>query len=430
MHFGIISPPVLGHIHPFGALGRELILRGHRVSLLHMPDLAPIAEAQGLEFVSVGQSDHPLGSLPESLAQLGELDGLAALRFTIQAIRRTTEMICRDAPDAIRGHGITALLVDQTEPAGGAVAEHLAIPFVTICNALALNRESEVPPPFTGWPYRRNLWARARNTLGYAVSDRIMRPVTQVVGRYRNKWNLSPLQTPESSFSALGQISQMPAGFDFPRRDLPRNFYYVGPLRRPPPRVIPFPWDRLDGRPIIYASLGTLQNAKHRIFQCFAEACLGLDFQLVITHGGGLREDSAATFPGNTLVVSYAPQLEVLARARLTLTHAGLNTVLDSLTCGVPLVAVPITFEQPAIASRVRWTGVGEFVPLASLNTQTLREAIRKVLSNPSYARKAHAIKTSIEESGGVRRAADLIEKTILWLIVLVALFAPYSIRS
>jgi zeaxanthin glucosyltransferase len=413
MHFGIISPPVLGHIHPFGALGRELILRGHRVSLLHMPDLAPMAEAQGLEFISIGQSDHPSGSLPQSLARLGQLDGLAALRFTIQAIRRTTEMMCRDAPDAIRDHGIDALLVDQTEPAGGSVAERLAIPFVTVCNALALNRESEVPPPFTGWLYRRNPWVRTRNRLGYAISDRIMRPVTQVLSRYREKWDLPPLQTPENSFSTLAQISQTPAAFDFPRRELPQHFHYVGPLRYPTPRLIPFPWERLDGRPLIYASLGTLQNAKDQVFRCFAEACLGLDFQLVITHGGGLGEDVVSSFPGNPLVVSYAPQLEVLRRARVTLTHAGLNTVLDSLACGVPLVAVPITYEQPAIASRIRWTGVGEVLPLARLNPQRLRAAIQQVANNPSYVSKAQAIKKSIAQSGGVRGAADLIEKVL-----------------
>jgi len=413
MHFGIISPPVSGHIHPFGALGRELIARGHRVSLLHMADLAPLVESQGLEFLALGQSDHPSGSLPQSLARLGQLQGLAALRFTIQAIRRTTEMICRDAPDVIREHGINALLVDQTEPAGGTVAEHLAIPFVTLCNALALNREREVPPPFTGWPYRRNPWARARNRLGYAISDRIMRPVTQVLSRYRKKWALPPLQTPESSFSTLAQISQTPAAFDFPRRELPQHFHYVGPLRRPAPQVIPFPWERLDGRPLIYASLGTLQNAKDQIFRCFAEACLGLDFQLVITHGGGLGESTASSFPGNPLVVSYAPQLDVLRRARLTLTHAGLNTALDSLACGVPLIAVPITYEQPAIASRIRWTGVGEVLPLAKLNAPRLRDTIRKVVSDPSYASKAQVIKKCIEESGGVRGTADLIETVI-----------------
>ena len=133
----------------------------------------------------------------------------------------------------------------------------------------------------------------------------------------------------------------------------------------------------------------------------------------MITHGGGLGEHAASSFPGNPLVVSYAPQLEVLRRARLTLTHAGLNTVLDSLACGVPLVAVPITYEQPAIASRIRWTGVGEVLSLPRLNAQRLRETIQRVVNNPSYASKARTIKMSIEQSGGVRGAADLIEKAV-----------------
>ena len=97
----------------------------------------------------------------------------------------------------------------------------------------------------------------------------------------------------------------------------------------------------------------------------------------------------------------------------MTLTHAGLNTVLDSLACGVPLIAVPITYEQPAIASRIRWTGVGEVLPLAKLNAQRLRDTIRQVASNRSYASKAQEIKKCIEESGGVRGTADLIETVI-----------------
>jgi UDP:flavonoid glycosyltransferase YjiC (YdhE family) len=141
MHYGIIAPPVSGHIHPFGALGRELIARGHRVTMFQMEDVRPRATAEGLEFAAIGQSDHPAGSLDRSLAQLGKLRGLGALRFTIEAVRRTTEMICRDAPAVVRACGIDRLLVDQTEPAGGSVADCLKIPFVTVCNALALDRE-------------------------------------------------------------------------------------------------------------------------------------------------------------------------------------------------------------------------------------------------------------------------------------------------
>lgn len=410
MHFGILSPPVPGHIHPFGALGRELIARGHRVSLFHMPDVDERARREGLEFVPVGASDHPPGTLPAVLSQLTRLNGMAALRFTIEAYRKTTEMFSRDAPGAMRSAGIEFLLADQTEIEGSSIAQHLGLPFVTVCNAMALNREPPVPPPFTGWPYSASWPAQIRNRAGYAVSDWSLRPVARVVARYRRQWKLPPLSHSEQTFSPLAQISQQPAAFDYPRRKLPPSFHYVGPLRRASPAPVPFPWEKLDGRPLIYASLGTLQNARQATFRCFAEACTGLDAQLVLTHGGGLKDHEAAALPGDPLVVSYAPQLDLLARASLTLTHAGLNTVLDSLSCGVPMVTVPITYEQPAIAQRVAWCGAGRAVPFAKLSSARLRAVIAEVLGNPGYRSAAGRVRESIQRAGGVRRAADLIE--------------------
>lgn len=412
MHFGIISPPVSGHIHPFGALGRELIRQGHRVSFLHMPDLADRVRLEGLEFIPIGASDHPPGSLPKSLNQLAQLQGLGALRFTIRAISRTTEMICRDAPEAVRRAGIAALLVDQTEPAGATVADHLRLPFITVCNALVLSSDAQVPPPFTGWDYSDSLWSRARNKIGYEASRFIMRPVARVVQNYRLRWNLPKYATAEESFSQLAQISQQPQSFDFPRRNLPECFHYVGPLRDQH-RPIPFPWEKLDGRPLVYASLGTLQNQKEHVFRSFAEACRSLPVQLVITHGGGLSEAIASSFPGNPVVVSYAPQLEVLAKASLTLTHAGLNTVLDSLACGVPLIAIPITYEQPAIASRIRWTGVGEVLSLKNLDVRHLRKTIEQVLQNPGYTSQARRIQQVVAQAGGAKTAVSIIERCL-----------------
>jgi len=161
-HFGIITPPVSGHIHPFGALGRELLARGHRVTCFQMLDVEEKIRSQGIDFQPIGLTDHPRGSLDESLKNLGALRGLAALRFTVRAIERTSVMVCRDAPAVIKAAGIDALLVDQMEPAGGAVAEHLGLPFITVCNALAINRDAIAPPPFTPWRYRDAWWARPR----------------------------------------------------------------------------------------------------------------------------------------------------------------------------------------------------------------------------------------------------------------------------
>ena len=411
-HFGIVTPPVPGHIHPFAALGRELVARGHRVTCFQVADLEEKIHSEGLEFYRIGAAEYPPGALRASLDALGRLAGFAALRFTIRAVAATTAMECRELPHAIRAAGVEALLVDQMEPAGGAVAERLALPFVTVCNALLINRDPVAPPPFTPWAYTDAAWARLRNRVGYAASDRITKPIADAVAIYRREWKLPALASPDDSFSRLAQICQMPREFDFPRTALPTAFHYVGPLRGGLPQPIPFPWERLDGRPLVYASLGTLQNSREPLFRTFAEACRGLDVQLVISHGGGLTASEAANLPGNPLVVSYAPQVDLLARATLTITHAGLNTVLDSMANGVPVVAVPITYEQPAIARRVEWVGAGETIAFNRLTPERLRQATRAVLEMPRYRAAAHRLADSIKSAGGTARAADIVEKT------------------
>jgi zeaxanthin glucosyltransferase len=412
-HFGIISPPVPGHIHPFCALGAELMSRGHRVTYLQMIDLEEKIRSEGIDFEPIGLSDHPRGSLPASLDALGRLKGLSALRFTIRAVARTARMVCRDAPDVIRRRNIDALLVDQMEPAGGAVAEHLGIPFITICNALAINRDPIAPPPFSPWSYHEGRWTRVRNAIGYRVSDWLTNPIAQVVAQYRERWNLPRLSTPDDSFSTRAQICQMPREFDFPRVALPAHFHYVGPLRRTIPRHVDFPWERLDGRPLVYASLGTLQNTRETLFRCFAEACKTLDVQLVISHGGGLIDGQLRNLPGAPLVVAYAPQEELLARATATLTHAGLNTVLDSLSHGVPIVAVPITYEQPSIARRVEWHACGQSLSLTEVTATRLRQRLQEVTSDARYREGARRQQAAIGTAGGVQQATTLIETAV-----------------
>jgi zeaxanthin glucosyltransferase len=406
-HYGIICPPVRGHVNPFLALAQELQQRGHRVTVFHMPDLEASVRQEGVDFIPIGAKFHPLGSLAQSLSELGRLSGLAALRFTVQAIAQTTEMICRDAPQAVHDAAVDVLLVDQTEPAGGSVAAHLGIPFVTVCNALALNREPAVPPAFSPWGYSESVWARLRNRFGYAASDWILAPVRRVLADYRRRWKLPAFTSSEDSYSRLAQISQLPQEFDFPRRSLPSCFHYVGPLRSPPRHQIDFPWERLDGRPLIYSSLGTLQNTKTNLFHCFVEACAALDVQLVIA---GRSQESLGPLPENVIAAVYAPQLELLEKACLTVTHGGLNTVLDSLSCGVPMIVLPLTYEQPAISMRVARSGAGTVLPPSRASAQALRSEIAKVRASNAYAFHAAQMAAAIRSAGGAARASQIIE--------------------
>ncbi len=117
-----------------------------------------------------------------------------------------------------------------------------------------------------------------------------------------------------------------------------------------------------------------------------------------------------ATRP-DTIVVQQAPQLELLKKAALCVTHAGLNTTLEALVQGVPLVAIPITNDQPGIAARILASGTGLFLPLAQLTAEGLKGLVDEVLGSASYREKALAMKAEIERVDGLGTAADLIER-------------------
>jgi MGT family glycosyltransferase len=182
-----------------------------------------------------------------------------------------------------------------------------------------------------------------------------------------------------------------------------------GEVREP----VAFPWDQLDDRPLVYGSLGTLQNGSEHIFQTIAEACSGLDAQLVLSLGGSKDLAEIGNLPGHPIVVRYAPQLQILKRAAAVITHAGLNTTLESLAEGVPLVAIPLGNDQPGVAARIEHHQAGIVVPLRKLTVKRLRGAIDAVLRNEIYCNAAKRLQTEICKVDGLEVAADIIESSL-----------------
>ncbi|AFY87299.1 glycosyltransferase [Chroococcidiopsis thermalis] len=413
-HFGIICPSSTGPLNTMLPLGQELQRRGHRVTVIGILDARPKVLVAGLEFQVVGEDEFPEGAMAESFAQLGKLSGLAALAYTINLLKNLATVTLRDAPDLLQASNVEALLVNQGSREGGTVADFLGIPFVTVCSAVVLNREPSVPPFNTLWQYSPAWWARLRNRAGYALLNRVARPTRTVIQEYRREWKLPLHAHPNDAYSRLAQISQAPAEFEFPREKLPSWFHFTGSYHSSASREpVPFPYENLTEKPLIYASMGTLQNRLIGIFQQIASACEGLDAQLVISLGGSARPESLPKLPGNPVVVEYAPQLEILKKATLMITHAGMNTTMECLKYGVPMVAIPVTNDQPGVAARIAWTGVGEYVPLSRLNVPKLKAAIQKVFTENSYKQNAARLQQAIQKAGGVTRAADIIEQAI-----------------
>jgi zeaxanthin glucosyltransferase len=416
-HFGIICPAATGHLNPMCTLGYELQQRGHRVTVVGILDAQPKTLAAGLEFRAIGESEFPQGRMGQLYADLGKLSGLAALQYTIGWIRDVAAMFLREAPQALEEIGVEALLVDQVSPEGGTIAEFFDIPFVSVASAVMINRDVSVPPFNTPWSYSPAAWAQLRNRAGYWLLNRAGEPIQEVIAEYRRKWKLPEHFSPNDNYSKLAQISQQPAELDFPRQNLPQCFHFTGPYHNPTTREpVSFPFEKLTGQPLIYASMGTIQNRLLGVFKTIAEACNGLDAQLIISLGGSASPESLQGLPGSPLVVKYAPQLELLQKTSLTITHAGMNTTLESLSNGVPMVAIPVANDQPGVAARIAWSGTGEMVTLSKLSVPKLRGAIKRVLTEDSYKKNAVRLQEAIQRAGGVNRAADIIEQVVATL--------------
>ena len=417
-HFGIICPAAIGHLNPMCALGSELQRRNHRVTILGIADVKPKIKHSGLNFWLIGESEFPLGWLEPQYEKLGKMSGGKGRQFTIELILKETKMLLKSLPTAIQSAGIEALIIDQVSTAGGTVADKLEIPYITACNALLINQEAGVPPHFTHWNYNPAWWAKLRNQLGNWVLNRLTLPIWQEIQQQRQQWQLPLEQNRETAGSKLAQICQLPKEFDFPRVNLPPHFHYTGSLQNPSgiesiSFPVSFPWEKLNDKPLIYASLGTFQNKVPEVFQRIAEATTTLDVQLVISLGNPNNKPADYNLPDNVIVVSFAPHQKLIDRSSLIITHAGMNTTLGALSSGVPIVAIPITNEQPGIATRIARTGAGEVLPLKDLKTSRLQTVIKQVLTENSYKQNAQRLQKAIAQAGGVKKAADIVEQAV-----------------
>ena len=389
-HFGIICPPATGHLNTILPLAQELKKRNHLVTLFGILDTEAQTIAAGVDFQAIGEQEFPLDSVAEKNSKVGVLTGKEVREYALEWRKKLVPVLLEEGIEIIRNGGVEALLVDHKSKEGGTVAEVLKIPFITICSALVSESYGRV---------------------------KFQDPIQEVVNEYRHKFNLPPYSCDREFYSPLAQISHQPKEFDLPRTRrtaLPECFHFTGPYHTSIARKkIDFPWSKLTDKPLIYASLGTIQNRQVEIFQGIAEACTNFEVQLVISLGGGLELDSLPPLPGNPLVVSYAPQLELLKKATLIITNAGLNSTLEALNNAVPIIAIPISYEQPNIASRLVWKGVAEAIPIDNFKVEKLENAIANILDHNSYKQRALNLQAAIQNSGGAKLAVDIIEEAI-----------------
>ncbi|XP_062848707.1 UDP-glucuronosyltransferase 2A2-like [Trichomycterus rosablanca] len=175
--------------------------------------------------------------------------------------------------------------------------------------------------------------------------------------------------------------------FEFPRPTMP-NVIYISGFQCTPSKPLPADLEEFvqssGEHGVIIMSLGTvfgklLNDLTDEIAAAFAQVP-----QKVIWRHNGTRP---ATLGNNTLLVDWMPQNDLLGhpKTKLFVAHGGTNGVQEAIYHGVPLLGVPLAFDQPDNLSRMNAKGTAKIVDISKLNRVVFLEALKEVLFNPSY---------------------------------------------
>jgi len=399
-----------GHLNPLAALGRKLAQEGHSVTVFHLLMARPAIKRAGLQFCRIDVNDPP-----DTVHVPSVKPGQPRWAATRDVVSSQIKRVLREGPKSVEANHIEFMIIDQSDLAAGSVADALGIPFASVGCAPPLFMDPNVPLSYFGWGGSTSIVTKIKTYASNLAVRRVTEPLIKAINVFRRTNKLETLVDLGDTLSKRAVITQIPKFFDLPRRTYPPQLFYTGPFRDAyEDCMVKFPWDRLNGKPIVFASLGTVHNNDPKPFRTMAEACAQLDVQLVISLGGGsLLPETLDGLAGRPIIVEYAPQRELLKKAVLAINCAGLNTTLDAIAAGVPLVAIPIAEDQPGVAARISRAGVGTIVPLRHLATSTLRSAIDTVLGRAEYNNNVKQLATRFNQIDGVAEAVSIFHDAV-----------------
>jgi MGT family glycosyltransferase len=190
-----------------------------------------------------------------------------------------------------------------------------------------------------------------------------------------------------------------------------QSYRFVGPVLQPRPEAPVFPFEQLEEeKPLIYISLGTMVADRASFFRLCMQAFARSNWQIVMATGKSASSEIWSDIPTNCLVQAFVPQLEILPRTSLFITHGGMNSVNEALSYNVPLVIVPQGADQHVIAKRIEQLGAGKQLSAQNLTAEKIRQTAEAILSQPAYAQAARRIGESLRAAGGSRKAVNEIQ--------------------
>ena len=390
--------PAYGHVNPTLPVVTELVKRGHHIVYYNSDTFEQAVKGTGAEFRSYPNSSTSEAELAKRVYNLVTVS-IFMLEESLRLLPFSVEQIEREKPDlvifdslALWGMQATRL---QNVPSAASISTFV----------------QEGVQGLFKWRDFLHILRQAFTKL--PALQRLRRKLVKTYG--------SDIFPDNSILPCKGNFNLVYTSREF-QPDTPyidNSFHFVGPsILATTRKETNFPWGLLDPEHTkVYLSLGTLYNNNiefyHTVFTAFSDH----PAQFIVSVGRATDIRDLGLVPDNFIIQPSVPQLELLQKVDLFISHGGMNSINEGLNYGVPLVIVPQQIEQAFNGRQVARHGAGVVLadtpPYGHLDGSVLRRNVDRVLADPTYRLNAERLSRSFHEAGGYQQAASAI---ISWL--------------
>ncbi|MDX1416833.1 MAG: glycosyltransferase [Candidatus Promineifilaceae bacterium] len=368
-----------GHIYPTIPIVRALIERGVRVTSYGLPQHQGIISASGAQFRAYSRPPQR----EKNAMQLAAYQTSWALDLLPGLLADIND----DQPQIV--------ITDSMLPLGWYAAQIASLPLVVITTHAVANDTISRTLGLTEEQILRN---------GDMVTfQEDLSNYRQAAETLQEIFGLAPLPA--------RHVFQIPADLTLvttssalqPAADLLDSSYkFVGPMIESRGEVADFPLQQFEGGPLVYVSLGTMAHDLD-VYKIFPEAFDGAPYHVVISAGG--KPFALQDLPENFSFYEFVPQLDLLTKVDVFVTHGGWNSVNEALYNNVPMVVCPQGKDQFINAQVLEQLGVGK--ALYEPTPARVRAAVDELLADRAYRLKAEEVGATLRKAGGSSSAAD-----------------------
>jgi UDP:flavonoid glycosyltransferase YjiC (YdhE family) len=421
MHYLLATWDGSGTVPVDFGIARRLTARGHTVTVLGDPTIAPEAEGSGAEFVSWRDAPHRRSWAIED----DVISDWEVVHNPVKLFRRLMDRLitgpaalyAKETADELERRAADVVLVDAALLGPLVATEALGVPTVGLWPAIYILPADGMPPFGLGLKPARGTPGRIRDRSINAVAQAAWRSGRQPLNDARAAYGLPPLDNPWDQLNSCHSVLVATArAFDFPAA-VPEWAHYVGPVMDDPvwaagdASLVDELFSAADADlPLVVLGVsGSYIKGQDDLVRRVAVALASLPVRGLVCTGPYVDPDTVPA-SDRVRVVRAAPHREVFPRADVVVTHGGHGTIIKALTLGKPVLCLPAIRDQKDNAVRMTERGAGLALK-TSASPDRIAAAVRRLLDEPQFATAAAELGARIRAEIDDERLVELLER-------------------